>query len=132
MGHAVGDVLDLAAGVAVSPPPIVAIILVPATPRGRVNGTLSSLGWMLGLAVQAAVAMSRADCNPISRWRTRRLRKAAIPLTAATIASSLNAIALSMQPKMRNMAASRTKALSPVRRVPRKDSSGAATKAVAA
>jgi threonine/homoserine/homoserine lactone efflux protein len=49
MGAAIGDILGLAAGVAVSPLPIVAMILVLATLRGRVNGIVSGLGWVLGL-----------------------------------------------------------------------------------
>lgn len=57
MGHAVGDVLGLAAGVAVSPLPIVAIILILATPRGRLNGPLFALGWVLGLAALGAVML---------------------------------------------------------------------------
>ncbi|MEU2420135.1 GAP family protein [Streptomyces sp. NPDC007851] len=57
MGHAVGDVLGLAAGVAVSPLPIVAIILVLATPGGRLGGLLFALGWVLGLAVLGAVML---------------------------------------------------------------------------
>jgi Sap, sulfolipid-1-addressing protein len=51
MGAAIGDILGLAAGVAVSPLPIVAIILVLVTPRGRANGTLFAVGWLGGLAV---------------------------------------------------------------------------------
>ncbi|MEV6051709.1 GAP family protein [Streptomyces sp. NPDC052107] len=58
MGHAVGDVLGLAAGVAVSPLPIVAIILILATPRGRLNGFLFALGWVLGLAVLGAIMLA--------------------------------------------------------------------------
>ncbi|MGW0771217.1 GAP family protein [Streptomyces sp. NPDC002676] len=58
MGHAVGDVLGLAAGVAVSPLPIVAIILILATPRGRLNGPLFALGWVLGLAVLGGVMLA--------------------------------------------------------------------------
>ncbi|MET9081882.1 GAP family protein [Streptomyces sp. NPDC004237] len=58
MGHAVGDVLGLAAGVAVSPLPIVAIILILATPRGRLNGTLFALGWLLGLAALGAIMLA--------------------------------------------------------------------------
>ncbi|MFE9127593.1 GAP family protein [Streptomyces sp. NPDC007148] len=54
MGHAVGDVLGLAAGVAVSPLPIVAIILLLATPRGHLNGSLFACGWLLGLALLGA------------------------------------------------------------------------------
>jgi hypothetical protein len=51
MGAAVGDVLGLAAGVAVSPLPIVAMILVLATPQGRANGSLFGLGWLAGLSI---------------------------------------------------------------------------------
>ncbi|MEU2338689.1 GAP family protein [Streptomyces sp. NPDC013172] len=58
MGHAVGDVLGLAAGVAVSPLPIVAIILILATPRGRRNGSLFALGWLVGLAGLGAVMLA--------------------------------------------------------------------------
>ncbi|HEX5879353.1 MAG TPA: GAP family protein [Actinomycetota bacterium] len=60
MGAAIGDVLGLAAGVAVSPLPIVAMILVLATPRGRVNGIVFGLGWVLGLAVLGAVVLALA------------------------------------------------------------------------
>jgi Sap, sulfolipid-1-addressing protein len=49
MGAAIGDVLGLAAGVAVSPLPIMAIILLLATPRGRANGSLFAVGWLAGL-----------------------------------------------------------------------------------
>lgn len=60
MGAAIGDVLGLAAGVAVSPLPIVAMILVLATPRGRFNGIVFGLGWVLGLAVLGAVVLALA------------------------------------------------------------------------
>jgi hypothetical protein len=71
MGKALGDVLGLAAGVAVSPLPVVAIILVLATPRGRPNGVLFAAGWMLGLSALGAVMLviggsagSSADKQP--------------------------------------------------------------------
>ncbi|MFI9804641.1 GAP family protein [Streptomyces sp. NPDC052301] len=57
MGHAVGDVLGLAAAVAVSPLPIVAMILILATPRGHLNGPLFALGWVLGLALLGAIML---------------------------------------------------------------------------
>ncbi|HKE97637.1 MAG TPA: GAP family protein [Actinomycetes bacterium] len=57
MGAAVGDVLGLAAGVAVSPLPIVAVILMLATPRGRANGSLFVAGWMAGLAVLGTIVL---------------------------------------------------------------------------
>ncbi|MFD7433345.1 GAP family protein [Streptomyces sp. NPDC059861] len=58
MGNALGDVLGLAAGVAVSPLPVVAIILVLATPRGRPNGLLFAVGWMLGLSALGAAVLA--------------------------------------------------------------------------
>jgi threonine/homoserine/homoserine lactone efflux protein len=61
MGAAIGDILGLAAGVAVSPLPIVAMILVLATPRGRTNGIVFGLGWVLGLAVLGAVVLALAS-----------------------------------------------------------------------
>ncbi|MEU7383968.1 GAP family protein [Streptomyces sp. NPDC042207] len=58
LGHAVGDVLGLAAAVAISPLPIVAIVLILATPQGRLNGTLFAVGWILGLAVLGAIMLA--------------------------------------------------------------------------
>lgn len=58
MGNVLGDVLGLAAGVAVSPLPIVAIILVLATPRGRLNGSLFAIGWLVGLSALGAVMLA--------------------------------------------------------------------------
>jgi len=57
MGEAIGDILGLAAGVAVSPLPIVAIILMLVTAKGRANGTMFALGWLAGLAGLGAVVL---------------------------------------------------------------------------
>lgn len=51
LGPVIGDLLPSAVGVALSPLPIVAVILMLATPRGRVNGPAFAAGWVLGLAV---------------------------------------------------------------------------------
>jgi len=58
VGKALGDVLGLAAGVAISPLPIVAIILILATPRGRLNGTLFLTGWVAGLSILGAAVLA--------------------------------------------------------------------------
>lgn len=60
MGQALGRVLGEAAGVAVSPLPIMAIILFLATPRGRLNGLLYAAGWVLGLSALGAVMLAVA------------------------------------------------------------------------
>ncbi|MFD9005357.1 GAP family protein [Streptomyces sp. NPDC059582] len=61
MGAVLGDVLGLAAAVAISPLPIIAIILILATPRGRLNGILFTVGWILGLAILGAVMLAIAS-----------------------------------------------------------------------
>jgi len=50
MGNAIGDVLSPAVGVAISPVPIVAVILTLFSRRARSNGPLFLAGWVLGLA----------------------------------------------------------------------------------
>jgi len=57
MGQAIGDVLGLAAGVAVSPLPIVAIILMLVTAKGRANGSMFAVGWLAGLAGLGTVVL---------------------------------------------------------------------------
>ena len=60
MGQAIGQMLPLAVGVAVSPLPIVAIVLILATPRGRANGPAFIGGWWLGLAIVGTITLSCA------------------------------------------------------------------------
>jgi len=57
MGQAIGQVLSFGVGVALSPLPIVAVVLMLATPRGRGNGPAFLLGWVVGLAVVGAVVL---------------------------------------------------------------------------
>ncbi|WP_406427029.1 GAP family protein [Streptomyces sp. NBC_00147] len=61
MGAVLGDVLGFAAAVAISPLPIIAIILILATPRGRLNGPLFTVGWILGLSALGAVMLAIAS-----------------------------------------------------------------------
>ena len=53
----IGDLLPSAVGVAISPIPIIAIVLMLATPRARSNGLAFSLGWIVGLAGVMAVVL---------------------------------------------------------------------------
>lgn len=57
MGEAIGQILSLAVGVALSPIPIIAVVLMLATPQGRVNGPAFVVGWMLGLGVVGTVVL---------------------------------------------------------------------------
>jgi threonine/homoserine/homoserine lactone efflux protein len=57
MADAIGQVLSLAVGVTISPVPIIAVVLMLATPRGRVNGPAFLAGWLLGLAVVGTLVL---------------------------------------------------------------------------
>jgi threonine/homoserine/homoserine lactone efflux protein len=57
MGAAIGSMLGFAAAVAVSPLPIVAIILLLAAAHGRRNGSLFAAGWFVGLALLGVVVL---------------------------------------------------------------------------
>lgn len=57
MGQAIGLILSFAVGVAVSPVPIVAVVLMLVTPRARANGPAFVAGWLAGLLVVGAVVL---------------------------------------------------------------------------
>jgi threonine/homoserine/homoserine lactone efflux protein len=58
VGQAIGQALPAAVGVAVSPLPIVAVVLMLVTPQGRVNGPAFIVGWWAGLAVVGVLVLS--------------------------------------------------------------------------
>lgn len=60
MGQAIGDFLPSAVGVAISPLPIIAVVLMLVTPRGRLNGPLFVLGWAVGLGILGAIVLAVA------------------------------------------------------------------------
>ncbi len=55
MGQAIGDLLPSAVGVAFSPIPIIAVILMLGTPKARTNGPAFAIGWVLGLVIVSTV-----------------------------------------------------------------------------
>jgi threonine/homoserine/homoserine lactone efflux protein len=57
VNEAIGQVLSFAVGVAISPLPIVAVVLMLATPRGRRNGPAFALGWIFGLALVGTIVL---------------------------------------------------------------------------
>ncbi len=58
MGQAIGDSLPLAIGVAISPIPIIAIILMLLSKRAGVNGASFLIGWFIGIAVVLSVVVA--------------------------------------------------------------------------
>ena len=55
LGDAIGDLLPSAVGVALSPIPIVAVILMLGTPRAWTTGPAFATGWVLGLVTVAVI-----------------------------------------------------------------------------
>ena len=57
MSEAIGQVLSFGVGVAISPIPIIAVVLMLSTPRARANGPGFLLGWVVGLAVVGGIVL---------------------------------------------------------------------------
>lgn len=66
MGEAIGQVLSFGVGVALSPIPIIGVVLMLGTPRARSNGPAFIAGWIAGLAVVGTIVLlvsSGADAS---------------------------------------------------------------------
>ena len=61
MGQGISEVLTYAVGVAISPVPIIAVILMLFSARARVNGPLFLLGWVLALGVVSGIVYVVSD-----------------------------------------------------------------------
>ena len=60
MGQAIGEFLPAAVGIAVSPIPIVAVVLMLVSARARVNGPAFLAGWIVGVAGLGALLLVAA------------------------------------------------------------------------
>ena len=60
MRQAIGEVLPLAIAAAISPFPIIGVVLMLVTPRARINGPVCVVGWIVGLAGVGAVGLTLA------------------------------------------------------------------------
>jgi hypothetical protein len=66
MGQGISEVLTFAVGVAISPVPIIAVILMLFSSRARINGPAFLLGWVAGLAIVSGVTYAIADASDAS------------------------------------------------------------------
>jgi threonine/homoserine/homoserine lactone efflux protein len=57
MGQAIGDLLPAAVGIAISPIPIIAVVLMLGSARGRVNGPAFVAGWVVGVAGTGGIVL---------------------------------------------------------------------------
>lgn len=72
---AVGELLPSAAAVALSPFPIIAVVVVLSAPRARANGVAFAVGWLIGLSALSIVvvavvgtAAGDRDSSPALAW----------------------------------------------------------------
>ena len=63
MGEAVGASLPLAVGIALSPIPIIAVVLMLTSRRAKVNGPVFVVGWLIGLGAIGAVVLTFAGTS---------------------------------------------------------------------
>jgi threonine/homoserine/homoserine lactone efflux protein len=61
MGQAIGQALPYGVGVALSPVPIIAVVLMLATPQGGINGPAFLAGWIVGIAVLGTIVLLAAS-----------------------------------------------------------------------
>ena len=61
MVDAIGEVLPWAVAVAISPIPIIAVILMLFTPKANTNGPAFLVGWVVGLSLVVGIIYSLAD-----------------------------------------------------------------------
>ena len=57
VGEAIGTILPMAVGVALSPVPIIAVVLMLGTPKARSNGPAFLVGWLAGLLVVGTIVL---------------------------------------------------------------------------
>jgi threonine/homoserine/homoserine lactone efflux protein len=70
MGEAIGQVLSLGIGVALSPAPIIAVVLMLAGPKGRANGPAFLAGWVVGIFALGAIVLLVASSASASKHGT--------------------------------------------------------------
>jgi threonine/homoserine/homoserine lactone efflux protein len=67
MGQAIGGSLPLAVGIALSPVPIIAVVLMLTSRKAKVNGPAFVLGWLIGLGIVGAIVLALAGAGSASK-----------------------------------------------------------------
>jgi hypothetical protein len=60
VGAAIGSVLPIAVGIALSPIPIIAVVLMLTSRRAKVNGPAFVVGWLVGLGLVGVIVLAIA------------------------------------------------------------------------
>jgi hypothetical protein len=66
MGATLGELLPLIVGIAISPIPIIAVILMLFSQRAKTNGPAFLMGWFGGIIVVAGIALASSDAGNVA------------------------------------------------------------------
>jgi hypothetical protein len=70
VGQAIGQLLPLAIGVALSPVPIIVVIALLCSARATANGLAFLLGWLIGVGAVAGISLAVSDVASVGSERT--------------------------------------------------------------
>lgn len=85
MSTAIGDTLPFAVAVAISPLPIIAVILILLSQRARSNGLAFLLGWILGLAIAEGIVLVVVGYLDLSPGNSQPMIISAVKLVAGVL-----------------------------------------------
>ena len=91
MGEALGNVLPLAVAIAIFPVPIIAVVLIIGSDRGRAKGLAFVLAWCAGLGAIGAIVLllggvfDGSDAGEPARWVNALLLALGLLLLAAAV-----------------------------------------------
>ena len=66
MGGVIGDILPEAIAVALSPLPVIVVIMILFSPRARSNGTAFVLGWIVALALLGSLSLFLVNAGKVA------------------------------------------------------------------
>jgi len=89
MGQVIGSILPLALGVAISPLPIIATILMLLSPRAGATGRAFLLGWLVGIAVAVAVFILVGALLPTEQSGAARITSGIIKVVLGVLLLAL-------------------------------------------
>lgn len=99
LATALGDVLPTALGVAISPLPIVATILILMSAEAKRNGPAFAIGWVLGLALVSVIVLLVAGSGGLGAGDSSSMLTSVIKLALAVVFGALAANVWSKRPR---------------------------------
>jgi threonine/homoserine/homoserine lactone efflux protein len=97
IGQAIGRALPFAVGVALSPVPIIAVVLMLSTPNGRVGGLAFLIGWVVGIAVPGTIVLLVAGGASASKHGSPATWVSIVKIVGAPVAALVDSVSPGFQ-----------------------------------